>query len=351
MNENHQSRIEAHKVEYYEDEIELIDILRVIWKWKYFILAGTVLCGLIAAIISFNMSKVYSIDMVLRPGILNVGGQEKNTYIDSPQNIKALIDSGTFNNNILNYLNEIKMENIPKKLAFKATIPASSDMIKVEYETDYIKQGMVILSHLSKLLLGNYSNLVTYYKNEFDMKLKSLKSESDYMKATIQSKKRSVKNIEKRIDELNAESKLIKINTTNLIRERNKLLSENPKEKNILPTLVYSNTIQQNLQLSNIYQNDINNYKQQKEDELQKIEQSESEIANKLNRIKNMQFKKENIQNIQILQPPTSSLYPIKPKTTLNASLALVAGFFFFIFLSFFLEYLSRYKSCKNIKL
>jgi len=181
------------------------------------------------------------------------------------------------------------------------------------------------------------------------MKLKSLKSESDYMKGIIQSKKRYVKNLEKRIEELEAESELVKNNTTNLIRERNKLLSENPKEKNILPTLVYSNTIQQNLQLSNIYQNDINKYKQQKEDELQKIEQSESEIANKLNEIKNIEFKKDNIQNIQILQPPTNSLYPIKPKTILNAALALVVGFLFFVFLSFFLEYLSRNKNPKEL--
>ena len=93
MNDSHQIQTDTHKVEHYEDEIELIDILRVIWKWKFLILSGTVLCGLIAAIISFNMSKIYSIDMVLRPGILSIGEHGQNVYIDSPANIKALIDS------------------------------------------------------------------------------------------------------------------------------------------------------------------------------------------------------------------------------------------------------------------
>ena len=93
MNEDQQPQKETLKIEHYEDEIELIDILRVIWKWKYFILAGTLLCALIAAIISFNMTKIYSIDMVLRPGILSVGPEGKNVYIDSPQSIKGLIDS------------------------------------------------------------------------------------------------------------------------------------------------------------------------------------------------------------------------------------------------------------------
>ena len=87
MHEDHQTQTESHKIEHYEDEIELIDILRVIWKWKYFILAGTVVCGMIAAIISFNMAKIYSIDMVLRPGLLSIGTEGKNVYTNSSQNI------------------------------------------------------------------------------------------------------------------------------------------------------------------------------------------------------------------------------------------------------------------------
>jgi len=258
MIEDCQIKTEGHKVEYFEDEIELIDILRVIWKWKYLIIGGTIVCGLIAAIISFNMTKIYSIDMVLRPGILSFGEQGKNIYIDSPDNIKALIDSGTFNNDILNYLNEIKMENIPKKLKIKITIPKNSDTIKVEYETDDIKQGMVIQNRLSKLILDTYSTKVKYFKNEYDMKLNSLKSEVESIKKTIPSYKRNVKNIEKRIDELTSEFESIKNNTTNLIKERNKLLSNSPKENNVLSALLYSNTIQQNLELSNNYQNEIN---------------------------------------------------------------------------------------------
>ena len=344
MIEDCQIKTEGHKVEYFEDEIELIDILRVIWKWKYLIIAGTVAFGLIATIISFNMTKIYSIDMVLRPGILNFGEQGKNIYIDSPDNIKALIDSGTFNNDILNYLNEIKMENIPKKLKIKITIPKNSDTIKVEYETDDIKQGMVIQNRLSKLILDTYSTKVKYFKNEYDMKLNSLKSEVESIKKTIPSYKRNVKNIEKRIDELTSEFESIKNNTTNLIKERNKLLSNSPKENNVLSALLYSNTIQQNLELSNNYQNELNEYKLKKEEELQEIEKSENEIAKKLNEIENFQFKKENIQNIQFLQPATSSLYPIKPKKMLIIVLATVLGLFLMLFLAFFLEFVSRYK-------
>ncbi len=348
MNEDQKTKIVKQKLDrdQYSDTIELIDLIQVIWKWKYFILSGTLVCGLIAAIISLKMDKVYSINMVLRPGILSIGEEGKNVYIDSPQNIKALIESGMYNSGIFNYLKttEENIDKAPKRYGFKATILKDSNTIMIEYETSDIKQGMDIQDYLSKLLLEMYSKLVQYFKNEYDMKLSLVKSETDYIKTSIQSYKRNVKNIEKRIDELISEIELIKKNTTNLITERNKLLSKNPKENNILSALLYSNTIQQNLQLYNRYQDEINNYKRQKENELQKIEKSGNEIAKKLNEKKNLQFKKDSIQNIQVLQTAQSSPYPIKPKKVRNVILSLLTGLFLMLFLSFFLEYLSKHK-------
>ena len=61
-----------------EDEIELIDLLRIIWKWKYLIIGGTLFCTLAAIGLSYFMPKIYQIDMVLRPGILNIGKNELN---------------------------------------------------------------------------------------------------------------------------------------------------------------------------------------------------------------------------------------------------------------------------------
>jgi uncharacterized protein involved in exopolysaccharide biosynthesis len=347
MNENQQPEIESQRIVQYEDEIQLIDILRVMWKWKYLILVGTVVFGLTAAIISLNMEKIYSIDMVLRPGILSIEKGGKNVYIDSPQNIKALIESGTFNKDILDFFKNNNADLIPKEFRFKVSIPRQSDTIKIKYETSNIKQGIDAQNRLSKLLLKNYRKLVEYFKSEHDMKLNSLNSETESLNKTILSYKRNMNNLERRIDELDSEIELIKNNTENLIKERNKLLSKNPKENNILSALLYTNTIQQNLELSNNYQNEINEYKIKKEEELQKIESSENNIAKIFNEIKNLQFKKDHIQNIQVLQPAMSNPFPIKPKILLNVMLALVIGLFLMMFLTFFLEYISKYKNKK----
>ena len=56
MNENHQTQKDAHRIDPYEDEIELMDYLLVKWKWKYLILAGTIVCAVIT-FINLKMKK------------------------------------------------------------------------------------------------------------------------------------------------------------------------------------------------------------------------------------------------------------------------------------------------------
>jgi uncharacterized protein involved in exopolysaccharide biosynthesis len=89
--DKHQSDLQHHSYDPYEDEIELMAYLKVLWKWKYLIILGTLSCVVSAAIISFNMTKVYSIKTVLAPGVAKVDGNGKTTYIASIQEIKTVI--------------------------------------------------------------------------------------------------------------------------------------------------------------------------------------------------------------------------------------------------------------------
>ena len=93
-----------------DDEIKLIDCLKVIWKWKKLIILGTIVIIIVAGVISFLMPKVYSIQMVLEPGILKVSEDGQNIYAESQENIKALIETGVFDRDILKLIsNNAKM--------------------------------------------------------------------------------------------------------------------------------------------------------------------------------------------------------------------------------------------------
>ena len=97
MNEDHQIQQENHRTEYYDDEIELMDYLLVIWKWKYVIIAGTLAFVFAAAIISVIALKQqptkYRTSIVLKPGVLKIDEIGNKVFIDTPENIKALIEN------------------------------------------------------------------------------------------------------------------------------------------------------------------------------------------------------------------------------------------------------------------
>ena len=71
-----------HEYPYREDEIRLIDYLRVIWKWKWLILGGTLVCALLASVISLNMPKFYRVTLAVEPGVSAVS----YTHLTLPTN-------------------------------------------------------------------------------------------------------------------------------------------------------------------------------------------------------------------------------------------------------------------------
>ena len=60
-----------------ENTVELIDLLRVLWKWKWFIPIFTLAsCALVSAI-SLALPKIYEVTMVIEPGIIDIGPDGK----------------------------------------------------------------------------------------------------------------------------------------------------------------------------------------------------------------------------------------------------------------------------------
>jgi uncharacterized protein involved in exopolysaccharide biosynthesis len=529
------------------DEIELIELLRVIWKRKFLIAGGTFFLTLVAVIISFAVPKIYSVDTILEPGILNIinegENEDKRIYIDSPQNLKALIDVGSFDNQILQDLVQpTDIKDRLKKIEFKTSIPKQSKTLKVSYETSNFEQGIWILNKLNAVLIEKYSKLIQYYKNDFFGKIQlktsklaeltnqiskvkneistikvgydnkimrtitrisklsnkiskvkndistieveyssrvklnetkilkisnnilktknaisNAKSDTDAVvkqkinkiatiKAGEKARKYQIKNLQKRIKDIQFEFSRVNKNTDFLILERNKLLAKAKNENNVLSSVMYINTIQQNIGYLNSLKNSINNINnqvfQQRADierlgnevrdlDIQKdnlviqtnyrIDNLKSQINNMKNDIKDieeqnenlikdktfktenlksqinnlesdvselgnqkdnfkkqknyqiaslqsqisdlesqrkytleeiqiLEYKKDNVQNIQIIKPPTRSPFPIKPKKKLIVILSTTVGAFMMIFAAFFLEYISKNKVRKDSK-
>ncbi len=400
--------IDPQSYDPYEDEIELMDYLKILWKWKYLILLGTLACAVIAGVVSFNMTKIYSIKTVLAPGVAKVDGSGKLTYIASTQEIKTLIETGVLESTVLKQIKVRNEEERPEALYLKITTPKGSNALEVAYETPQIDLGLQILTHLNRALLQKFDGIVQYYNEEYAIQIESKTSESSKIiekidkakneiltseaktradieqkknemltiKAQITAKKSQIENMQNRISEMQIEIGRISKNTDLLIDERNKFLSRKTTDDNILSAVVYSNTIQQNIGYLNQLRGETNRIQDAiynseaavnamenkvKDTEAQiatlkeltkyKTETLKAEIASFeseksfiAEEMKNLEFKKNYVQNIQILQTPKTSLDPVKPKKKLNVLLAGVIGLFLTVFLAFFIEYISRHK-------
>jgi len=326
-----------------DDEIKLMDCLKVIWKWKKLIIFGTIVIVIAAGVISFLMPKVYRIQMILEPGIIKVSEDGQNIYAESQENIKALIETGAFDRDILNSLKDTNKNHIPKFLHYKVSVPIGSNAITISYQAPDIKLGVDILTKLSELLQNRHSQLGIRYKNELMIEIQAKKTEVSNLVAEKEASKQMIKNMDKRISGLVSEISDMKKNTESLIKERNQCVLKGNNKQDILSIILYTNILQQDLTFTSILNNDLEQLVLKRDEEKVYVENLKYKIARLEQEIKYLDYRKTHIQNIQTIQPPTSSPVPIKPKKNLIVVLGTVFGLSLMLFLAFFLEYIQRH--------
>ena len=222
-----QSEPIRYETENRDDEIELIDIFRVIWKWKYLIVGGTAICAIAALIISFMLPKVYQVETLIQPGILSLKESGKNIYIGTPENIKALIDAGAFDLKVLGNLEKTYGDHTPNVLSVKTAVPKDSNSLRITYETSQIEMGIVLLDSLLNLLIEEYSNFVKYFKNQILKEIDVARAEIEKINSIKRSTETNVRNIEKRINDLQTGIISVHENTDYLKKERTSFYRNN----------------------------------------------------------------------------------------------------------------------------
>jgi uncharacterized protein involved in exopolysaccharide biosynthesis len=101
----------------FEDEIELIDYLRVVWKWKWLIIGGTLLCLFAVAIYGYTrpVFKMYKVS-----ALIEIDPEAK---LDQFDKIKSMIEYGIVNQQVLNDLSKLKGISNPQSLSFEVASP------------------------------------------------------------------------------------------------------------------------------------------------------------------------------------------------------------------------------------
>jgi len=325
-----------------DDEVELIEIIHVIWKWKFLIMACTVVCGVVAGIISYNMPKVFRVGMMLQPGVVRINENGTEEYLAKAKHIQSIIETGIFNNGISNALEQYGGDQITDLFPLKATVEATN-IVEVTCETSRVDFGIAVLQKLGQSLSGHFKERMTYLDQSYKKQIQEKINVISLLELEQRNVRIDIKNIEKRIAQLGSEIELIGNNTKMLIGQRKKILS-NSTQMNTLPIFLYGNVVQQNLSLKNTYEDQIYRYGSKIDSFKLKLSELQIRIDQHANNKKALEAARNNIQPIQILQPPTSSPYPIKPKKSVNVILGMVIGLFAMFFVAFFLEYIQKHK-------
>ena len=134
--------------------ITLREYMEIIRKKKWMILAVFFVMVTATAIISFSLPRVYTITMVAELGTAGATEIGEVLYLDSVDNIRAVIEENIFDQNITNALNLAP----GAKLGFKISLPRHSKLIKVamEREEGEVGLGVKTLNQLFQELF-NYS--------------------------------------------------------------------------------------------------------------------------------------------------------------------------------------------------
>ena len=327
---------------YREDEINLIDYLRVLCKWKCFIIVGTLLCAAAAAVISFWMPKVYEITMSIEPGTINVGNDGRFIYIDTVDNIGRKINEGIYDKRMVKLLN---IDPLKTDFRFKADIKKGEqgNLIKIssEWAEKDVDLGLKASGELPVFLASDYKKIIEQRKGSYDSRIIMKQNEMEKAETRRSMQQANLKNLRQKKNKLLGTINEVRENAEKIVHHRD-LLLKNKSDMDDMALLLYSTILQQNVSYSNQLSNELYSLNTIEEEIKSKIEEFPENMADIKAELKILTLEKSLIGNIKVIQEPEVSLYHVKPKKKQIVLLSVVVGLFVMIFLAFFIEYIKN---------
>jgi len=328
----------------FEDESHLVDYLRIIWKWKFAIVAGTIGFMAITGIVGLLMAKTYTIETVLQLGGLGVPQLAQNLHSDFLGSISSRIEVGAFDDDVLAGMPEAIGGSLPASLDFRVNKSYGPGILVVSYETGDVDFGVQALRELTQVLQREIQNGIEYFRRDYEKKIANIRMGIALNKARQNSAERRLKMIEKELETLRSEVTIVRENTAALMNERGKLISNRESQASFLTEFVYNNMIQQYLAMGHSCRKQLQETLSKQEDEKLSIESLNNSVARQEQELKDLEAEMETIGNIFILTDPKTSVTLVKPKLVLSVVIASVLGLFVMLLVAFSADYIARYR-------
>jgi capsular polysaccharide biosynthesis protein len=368
-----------------DKDVELIDLLDVVWKRKWLIIIPTVFIVLAAGAASLLKPSVWEVDAILVPSkifIQTAQGQFVEVLITDPKQIAGQINQESYNALIAAEL-KLDIHGFPD---IRAEALPETKLVRMSVRTRDADQAKSILQSLFVLLKGELDRKVevevksidtqiTTKQNsmkdmENDIKVKgfdirSQEIEKERMKGEIEANKNKIAISEERSKSILEEMKSVKARIDDIDRELMSAIAEKKEGRDAVSLLLYSNEVQQNLRyygtldekltLERVTQENFRLDNKDAEEKIKQIDtkigQTNAQIASVKNTIDTTQSEvglledqKQRIDYAQLVKAPTSSQNPVSPRLLVVIVIFGVISLMAFTMLAFLWEYIQRRK-------
>ena len=338
-------------------DLELADLIRFIFKWKYIILSCTFIFAIGSGFVAFKKPTMYKISTVIKVisfssslklgsnESINSGMQSKNENaisilpsfpLESPENIQAIIQMGLLDKKIKQYIKDNNNMIINDYIDLDVKLLGENNIVKITYITRQPKEAVKILDSLKYVLLNQYKDRIKFYR---DQNNKKIMNEIIAKENIIKMLTFDIDNISKRILELKNEIDILDKNTDLLNSKVIKFSKGN--DNNFQAIISCNQTIQKNIELVNKYRSEYINLRttlEQNKVKLQELNNVISTLYNELGIEKNID--NEN-KYIQILEPPENMVRPVKSKVKISVFLGGIFGFSLAVLIAYVSQYIS----------
>lgn len=300
------------------EEIELIDLLRVIWKRKKLIIFGAVLITLAAAVTVFLLPRVYEVTAIIEPGrrpITDQNGQiVEEKVVVSAVSIKETILGGAFDETVRTKL-KIPESKFPD---IKVEVPQNTDLVKIAIESHNPEAAVNILRNIVVLVSQGLQEKINLEKNQ-------VRNEIRLAQIEFQTASENLKVIQQQVDETRG-------SIVSLENEKKRAIAS--RRNDAMSVLLYSNEMQN----QQIYLSDLLNDLSELQTQARKAEA----------KLENLQQKLDKIKATTIYKSPTIPGKAVKPKKALIIALAFVLGIMISMMTAFAIEYAESARAKAN---
>jgi len=329
----------------YENKIELINYLNVLWKRKWLIIIATFLLISAAAVVSFLMPPKWEVDAIIEPSkyyYRNIDGIWQEMQFTKSSWIINTINREVYNERIAAEL-KLNLKDLPK---LKVEKLEDTYLIRIYIEEKDVEKAKLVMHSLLNNLKKIFDQSADIRIKRFDSQVKSKETEKLILEKKIKANKNKINIIKKRKQETEKEIIDMKGKKEELEKELRLILEKkNRSESENFTMLHYSNEIYQSSINYSVLNESLGNKKIEEEIINLGIENNERLIDQIEKEINSLKSGILNTHYAKIAKEPTSSISPVYPKKLTNVLIAGILGLLIFGMLAFFLEYIEKQKS------